>query len=536
MPTINLNKKDLINLVGKNIDDETLKDRISMLGTDLESVTKNNVTVEVFPNRPDMLSLEGFARSLSYFIGSKKELKKYKANKSNYNVELSNEVKSIRPCVSCAVIKNIKLDSSIIESLIQVQDKLHATHGRNRKKASIGVYDLDKINFPLNYTTKTKDFEFKPLETSKKHSISWILEKHKKGREFKNLLEGLERYPLWIDSKDKVLSMPPIINSEETKITEKTKNIFIDVTGTNQKCVEQILNILVTSLADRGGKIYSVNIGDKVYPNLEKNKIKISTRYINKRLGLNLTEIKIYSLLLKMGIEYKKPYAYIPCYRTDIINEIDIVEDIAIAYGYENFEPEIPNVATIAEENKFENFKNKIASLLVAHGLIETNTYNLTNKEDQTENMNIDLKLVKISNALNEDYNVLRSWMIPSLLYVLKNNKHHEYPQKIFEIGSVFTPKEKSRLGVLLTSKDANYTEVRQILDSLLNLTNFSYEIKETEHSSFVEGRVARVYIGGEAIAYIGEINPLVLENFDLDMPVVGFELNLSDLYSKLNS
>jgi phenylalanyl-tRNA synthetase beta chain len=328
--------------------------------------------------------------------------------------------------------------------------------------------------------------------------------------------------------------MPPVINSEETKVTEKTKNLFIDVTGTDQNAIEQALTIIVTSLADRGGKIYPVKIGNKKYPNLEPNKIKISPAYLSKRLGLKLTETNIYDLLQKMGLDYKKPYVLIPAYRTDILHEIDIAEEIAIAYGYENFEEEIPNVSTIAKEDEFEKFKNKIANILTGFGLIETNTYNLTSEKVQNKNMKAELKLVKIANALNEDYNVLRAWMIPSSLEVLKNNRQYEYPQKIFEIGTVFTPEEKSRVSVLISHKEANYTEARQILESLLDQLGIKYTIKETEHDSFIDGRVARVYTKDKGIAYIGEINPEVLNNFELEMPCVGFELNLSDLYKEL--
>ena len=282
MPTIKLNKKDLLNLIGKKLSDKELKDRISMLGTDLEEVNDNKITVEVFPNRPDMLSSEGFARALSSFIGLKKGLKEYKVKKSNYIVKLDKKVKLVRPYAACAVIKNVTLSEEAIESLMQVQEKLHTTHGRNREKASIGVYNLDKIEFPLTYTTKSKDFEFTPLETSKDKNLSWILENHQKGREFKHLLKNFEEYPIWLDSKNRALSMPPIINAEDTKVTKKTKNLFIDVTGKDEQAVEKALNIIVTSLVDRGGEIYSVKVGNKTYPKLEPNKIRINYSYLNR--------------------------------------------------------------------------------------------------------------------------------------------------------------------------------------------------------------------------------------------------------------
>ena len=537
MPTLTIDKKDLLELVGKKVSDERLQDRISMLGTDLEKVTKDEIEVEVFPNRPDMLSTEGFARALSSFMGIKKGLRKYKLNNSRYSVKVDKKVGKIRGEVSCAVIKNINLDEGAIKSLMQVQEKLHISHGRNRKKISIGVYDLDKIKFPLTYTTKSPSFKFIPLETQREYSLKDILIKHPKGNEFAHLLSGFNEYPIWIDSKGQVLSMPPVINSEQTKVGENTKNLFVDVTGTDKRGVEQALNILVTSLADRGGKIYSVKLNGKKCLDLGVVKLKIDIYKINKILGLELSKVEIKLLHSKMGYGSEKGKASIPCYRTDVLGQVDLAEDIAIAYGYENFKASIPNIATIAQEDKFEQFKNKITNILIGFGLLETNTYNLTSKEVQTKKMQLDekgLKLLEIENALNEEYDVMRAWMIPSLLEVIKNNKQYEYPQKIFEIGDVFTPNQKARLGVVLADKLTNYTKIKQILEYLLSTLGLSYEIRETKHNSFIGGRVGRVYTNGKAVAYLGEIHPQVLDNFDLDVPISALELNLNELFKIL--
>jgi phenylalanyl-tRNA synthetase beta chain len=534
MPTITINKQDLLKQIGKKLPDEKLKNRISMLGTDLEEVTSKEITVEIFPNRPDMLSSEGFARALSTFIGSKKGLTNYKTKSSKYEVKIDNKVNAVRPHAAVAVVKGIKFNDAAIESLMQVQEKLHSTHGRNRKKVSIGVYDLDSIKFPLTYTTKKKDFKFVPLEMKKELTLSQILTQHPKGKDYAKLLDNFEEYPIWLDANNQVLSMPPIINSEETKVTKKSKDLFIDVTGLDKIAVEKALNIIVASLADRGGKIYEVKVGNKTYPNLAPEKVKLDINYANKILGLNLTQKEVEKLLAQMGIDYKNGIAKVPSYRTDIMDQIDLVEDIAIAYGYKNFESEIPNVATIAQEDPLEKFKTKVANILVGFGLIETSTYNLTSKKNQLKKMCTKIKVVEIENALNEEYNVLRAWMIPSLLEVLKNNRHNEYPQSIFEVGNIFSPKEQSRLCVMSAHKTANYTELKQILDYLLTNLGLDYEIEEVEHDSFIQGRVGRVLVKGKKVAYMGEINPEVLTNFELEVPVSTFELNLTELFKSI--
>ncbi|MDP3916899.1 MAG: phenylalanine--tRNA ligase subunit beta [Nanoarchaeota archaeon] len=532
MPKITINKKDVLKLVGSNIPDEKLKDRISMLGTDLEYVSKDEICVEIFPNRPDLLTAEGFSRALSSFAKIKTGLRSYKVNKSGYTFKVDAKTKKVRPAVAAAVVKGIKTDDIIIKSIMDMQDKLTLTHGRNRKKVAIGIHDLSSIKFPLTYTTKQKSFRFTPLDKSNEHTLDEILETHPKGKEFAHLLKDFKEYPVWIDSNNQVLSMPPIINSEETKLKPGTKDLFIDITGTSQLAVEQALNIIVTSLADRNGKIYSVNS----FPNLNPKKIKIDIKKVNKILGLNLSSQQIKKLLEMMGMTMIGSNVIYPAYRTDILDHADIIEDIAIAYGYENFTHEIPNISTIAEEDSMHIFKEKIADICIGLGLQETLSLHLSNKEDEIVKTNASMDIIKIKNALSREYNTMRSWIVPSLLKVLKTNKHNEYPQNIFEIGKVFIKKgnniaEPVRLGIALCHNKADYTEARKILDSIISSIGLTSMYKEAEHKTFIKGRVARVSVENKEVAYIGEIHPEVLNNFEIDNPVSIIELNLTDLF-----
>ncbi|MBU3941482.1 MAG: phenylalanine--tRNA ligase subunit beta, partial [Nanoarchaeota archaeon] len=525
MPTITLDKKDVMKLVGKEIPDEKLKNRISMLGTDLEKVDDSEITVEVFPNRPDLLSEEGFARALSSFIGVKTGLRKYDVKKSLFKVNVDSSVENVRPFIRCAILKNVDLTDEAIKSLMQLQEKLHLTHGRKRRKVAIGVHDFDAIKFPLVYKAVKPDaISFVPLDMTAKMNLAEILVKHPKGKDYAFVLERLSKYPVIIDAKDNVVSFPPIINGIVTQVREKTKNLFVDVTGTDVNAVTQALNILVASLADRGAEIYSLDVGGVVSPDLKPRKMKVELNYVNKLLGLNLNEKKFVELLEKMGLGYDKE-VLIPAYRGDIIHPVDVVEAAAIAYGYENFQPEIPNLATIAEENSFEKFKTKVANILVGLGMIETNTYNITNKENLNKKMNLELGCVELSNALTKDYNVLRSWMIPSLMDVLKSNKNREFPQKIFEMGVCFKEnKEKetgveefTRLAVLISHTKANFTEIKQVLDYLFNMLGLEYKTEDTEHTSFIRGRVGRIIVDDKKLAYIGEISPEVITNWELE-------------------
>jgi len=542
MPTITLNRKIVEELVGKKLPLDKLKDRISMLGTNLEGINEKEIVVEIFPNRPDLLSEQGFARALSSFIGVKKGLRNYKSNKSGYRVVIDKSVKEVRPYTACAVVKNLKFSDERIREIIQIQEKLHVTYGRNRKKVAIGIYPLEKIKFPVNYIArKPIDIKFVPLESKDKLNGLEILKEHPAGKEYGYLLENERLFPIFIDANNEIMSMPPIINSDKTgKIVVDTTDVFIECSGFDFDVLSKCLNIIVTALADMKGELYDVELDygkKRITPDLSAERMKIDINYVNKILGLELKENEIRNLLERMGFAYNNKEVLIPSYRTDILHQIDLVEDIAIAYGYENFKEEIPKLMTVGEEDKFEIFKNKVSEILVGLGLLEISTYNITNVDIQKKRMNCDVEIVELQNALTTDYNVLRSWMIPCLLNILTKNKHYDYPQNLFDIGIVFKGekdevKEDCRLGVVLCSMKADFTRIKQVSDVLFSELGLIYEVREVEHGSFIKGRVGRVIVNGRKIAYIGEIHPSVLRNFELEMPVAAFELNLSELYN----
>ncbi|MFH1212349.1 MAG: phenylalanine--tRNA ligase subunit beta [Candidatus Woesearchaeota archaeon] len=547
MPTITLDRKEFNRLLGKAIPEEKLKDRISMLGTDLESIDSEKIVVEIFPNRPDMLSMQGFVRALKSFVGITKGLAKFEVKKSNEKIIIDGSVCKVRPYTACAIVKGLELNDQKIKDIIQIQEKLHITFGRDRKKAAIGIYPIEKIKFPIKFLAKKpEEIKFRPLDSDKEMNASEILRKHPAGKEHGHLLDGNTSFPVFVDSNNNILSMPPIINSELTgRVCEKTKNIFIECSGFDFNTLELCLSMIVTALSDMGGQIYSVDLeypkkaDNKTTPDLGPKKWEINIDNINKLLGLNLKEKDMKELLEKMGFGYDKKTVFVPAYRADIMHEVDFAEDIAIAYGYENFNEEIPDTNTIAEESAIESFKNKIAEILTGAGLLELNTYNLTNKENQTLKMKLDkMEVVEMKNSVSKEYNTLRAWLIPCLLETLKNNKQHEYPHRIFDMGAVFVKdrkeetgvREDQHLAVAIAQQDADFTKIKQILDYLMRMIDAEYKTMETRNPSFLAGRAASVVCNSKEIGFLGEISPEVLENWNLDMPVSVFEIDISGL------
>lgn len=515
-----------------------IEEKIAMFGTPLESLNDNEVEIEIFPNRPDLLSLQGYLRSFLQFLG-KGKTKEYKVKKSDYKVIVDSSVKDIRPCTACCVIKNLKFDNEKIKEIIDIQEKLHITIGRNRKKIAIGIYPLEKIKFPIRFEAKKpEDIKFVPLESEEEMTGKQILARHPAGRDYASLLEGKEKFPVFIDSNNEILSMPPIINSQKTgKITGETKEVFIECSGFDLQVLKKALNILACCFSDMGGDIYTIQVeygSKKESIDLKSEKFKIKIEDCNNLLGLELKESELKKLLEKMGYEYKNKEVFVPAYRADILHPVDIYEDVAIAYGYDKLEPELPEVQGIGEEDRKEIFKRKISEILSGLGMLETSSYALIN-EEMDKKTGIKEKAIKIKNALG-DYNLLRKNMLSSSLKILGDNVDSEYPQKIFELGLVFRENDKEETGIEEKNKlvasivSGNFTDIKQILDYLFRMLNLKYKIEEDGHESFIEGRTAKILHDGKKLGILGEIKPEVLKNWHIKMPLACLELDVDEL------
>lgn len=549
MTVLTLNRKELEKNIGKITKD--VEEKISMFGTPVESLTEKEISIEVFPNRPDLLSLQGFSRALLAFSGKKTGLRQYKvhAPEKDYKVTIDKSVKKVRPYTACAIVKNLKFTDEKIKEIIDIQEKLHLTFGRDRKKMAIGIYPLEQIKLPIKYLAKKpEEIKFQPLEFPREINGRQILSQHPAGRAYAHLLKDAEIFPIFEDANQEVLSMPPIINSDKTgKITEDTKEIFIEVSGFNLEYQKKAINMIVTALADMGGEMYAMEIHDSnkwISPDLEPEKMPFSTENINKTLGLNLAEKEIAKLLEKMGLGYEKQKensaAVIPCYRTDILHEIDLAEEVAIAYGYENFVPQIPNISTIGGEDKTSILERKISEILIGLGFLEISTYHLSTKEKQFKNIGIkefNPRMIEVLDSKTEN-NILRASLLSQSIDILSKSSDSTYPQKLFEIGRIFHTDEKSETGIReeeslcisICDENADFTEIKQVLDYITRMLDIRYEIKETEHPSFITGRCGSIIVNNKYMGILGEIAPFVLKNNKIKMPLSLLELNVEAL------
>jgi phenylalanyl-tRNA synthetase beta chain len=550
MPTIEISLEDLNKLVGRKFSGQSLAKALEYVKGEIEAIEGDRIKIEIADtNRPDLWSAEGIARELRAKYTKSKGLVQFPLKKSGLKVIVNKNLKGIRPKTVCAVVRGLKITDEVLFQIIQLQEKICENFGKGRREVALGLYNYHSISPPIHFRAYKPDaIKFTPLDFDREMDLDEILSQHPKGKEYGHLLEGRGMYPIFVDSKGNVLSMPPIINSDYSgKVTKETKDVFIECSGFDMKFLVPSLNIMVAALAERGGSIESVDVifpGERVVtPDFRSKKMMVDADHVRKLSGLDLSTKDIKDLLLKARYDVRtsedRLTVFYPAYRQDIMHEVDVIEDVIISYGYNKIEPLMPQISGAGKLTEINEFSKKIAEIMVGTGSQETMSYILSNHDNLVKKMGIlDMKAIEVDNPVSKNWCVFRTWLIPSLIEFLSNNKNREYPQKIFEIGEVVLFDENAetrsrnptKLAWTYAGNDANFTKAKQNFDFLMRNMGLRYDIEEVEHASFIPGRVGKISVAGKRVAYIGEMHPKVLDNFGIEQPVCAFEINLSDM------
>ena len=541
MPVVELSYTRLQKLVGK-VTKKQISNSLPFLGLDIESEDKDLVRIEYSPNRPDYSTDFGIALGLQGLLGIKTGSVKLCIKKSvKYSISAKPTISKIRPFVTGIIAKNGKIDDKTIKQLMTMQEDLHFGIGRKRKKSSIGIHDLDTITFPLVYTTVDRNHKFIPLNSEKEISISEILTNTEVGKNYGSLLGQSSQVPLILDANQKTVSFPPIINAAVTTVTPKTKNLFVEVTGINKADAEDMLSVVAIILQNAGFTLESIKISGakNSSPKFEAKKMIVNSSLIHQTLGLDLSTSKIISCLKKSRLDASSKgtniICTIPAFRFDIFGPMDLVEEVALGYGIQNLEPSISPSQTIGNTNPVSIQLKSLDQTMIGLGYLEALNSSLTSKRvlyDMTNRTTPETISVLDSKSL--EHTILRDSILPGLLENLSRNIHESYPQKMFETGIVFSIdnpiSEKFSFSGISAHKDANFTEIKSILQSALK-TGFGIKIetKTVTNPTFEDGHCAIVILNGKSIGVIGKIHSKIIENYKIRVPVMGFEISLSE-------
>lgn len=543
MPVVELSYSRLQKLVGAKATMKKISESLPYLGLDIEGENGDTVRVEYSPNRPDYSTDIGISLGLQGLLGIKTGLVPLRIKKSkNFSLKVDSGVRKIRPFVTGIIARDGKIDDSLLKQLIVMQEDLHSGIGRGRTKSSIGIHDLDKVGFPLRYTTIDHRHKFIPLNSKEESTISEILQDTEIGQKYGFILRTSSSFPVILDKNNETVSFPPIINAAKTTVNKDTQNIFVEITGLNKTDVENVLSVIAVILQTAGFKLESLNISGSrnSTPRLAERKNLFEPALVNKTIGRSLSSSKIVSSLkrsrLGAKIKGKRIECTIPSYRFDIFGPMDLVEETVLGFGIENIKPRVSPSEVLGEKNEISSRLKILSQSMVGLGCAEALHSSLTGHNVLYEATKRDPKNeIAVMDSKSQEHTILRDMIIPQLLDSLSKNIHEPYPQRLFEIGTVFSRNnpidETTSLACVIANKDANFSEAKAVAQSALR-SSFGITVKTmtSNQPMFEKGKNATIEVDGKTFGVIGEISNEVLENFRIRVTVAAFEISLSGL------
>jgi len=516
-------------------DRELIISRLPLLGSDIERIGEDHIDVEFFPNRPDLFSVEGVARALRGFLCRETGLPEYRVSPSGMKFTVDPGLAGIRPVIGSAVIRGVSFDEDAILSVMGLQEALHWAVGRGRSKVAIGIHDLDTVTPPFHYLASERTRKFVPLDYEQELSMEEILVHHPKGRMFSHIVENFPRFPLIVDDLDRVLSFPPIINGELTRVTTQTTNLLLDCTGTDERAVRTAVTILCTAMAETGAHIENIDIEGVRWPDLSPAVRFVRTEDCNRLLGIGLSPEELAELLQRMryGAAAEKEgmvRVEVPCYRSDIMHDWDLFEDVAIAFGYEQFPAAISPTFSIGKTHPVNQVGSLVRQVLVGFGFTEVIPFTLSNEAVMFTAMQrrVPADLLRVLHPITEEHTLLRTDLIPLLLEICQLNRHRELPQRIFCVGDVVRGLETYQKAAFVSLHPAaDFSEAYAHADAICRELALPCMVRESEDPAFIDGRRGDIIVNGKQAGVFGEIHPAVLNAFEIEHPAAALELDL---------
>ncbi|KAH0839905.1 phenylalanyl-tRNA synthetase subunit beta [Lanmaoa asiatica] len=606
MPTVAVDKADLFERLGREYTTEEFDKLCFEYGLELDEDTAEDVKEAIkkglpaerpvklisYPRRYDLLCIEGISRVLKVFLG-KAESPQYRliyppGGEGNLvTVHVHPDTQRVRPLFACAILRNLKFTPRSYASFIDLQDKLHQNIGRRRWLVSIGTHDLDTIESPFRYEARDPEaIKFVPLMKTEAYTakeLMTIYETDKHLAKYLSIIRDVPVYPIIYDQQDRVLSFPPIINSEHSKITLNTRNVFIDVTATDDTKLQIVVNMVATMFSEyceepftiEPCKIIFPNGSTRISPDIAPRTVMARASYVNSCTSLSLPTTSIAELLTRMSLapsvspDSDEIAVTVPCTRPDILHEVDIIEDVAVAYGFNNLPDIFPQTSTVAQPLEISRLVDVIRREWAMAGWVEGLPLILCSHEENFDFMNRSDPgnfAVKIANPKTLEFQVVRTSLLPGLLKTIRENRSHPLPIQLFELSDVvfkdITKERQARnerhAAAVWCSKTAGFEVVHGLLDRAMKMLEVprigkedkdkpsGYYIVEGDDSAYFPGRAATIYYRSPPITQatlnnvkeaavsrdtvigtLGVLHPSVLANFEINYPCSALEFNV---------
>ena len=579
MPTLAVEKDVLFNHLGRSFSDEEFDELCFEFGVELDEITSEReeaqksssseltdkqlaefsaavvYKIDVPANRYDLLCVEGLSRALKVFLGEM-DAPQYqvKAGSETCTVKKASTDK-IRPFVVCAILREITFTKERYESFIDLQDQLHRNLCRQRTLVAIGTHDLDTVKGPFAYDAREPTaIQFCPL-THEKRSFSGkeLLEFYETDASCKHLkpyvpiIKDSPVYPVVLDADEVVLSLPPIINGDHSKITLNTKNVFIECTATDLTKANIVLDTVVSMFSEYCAEPFTVesvkvNYQDEsgaivqsyVTPLMSTRKERAPIDFCNSLIGISLDASEMVTLCNKIQLGPARLVddetileVTVPPTRSDILHPVDIAEDIGIAYGYNNIVKHVPTTNTVGGEVPINQLGDLLREEIARAGYTEVLTHGLCSIRDNFTALRRPVTAaVSLSNPANVEYQVVRTTLLPGLLKTLQHNKSSSFTGgfRLFEISDVVLCDDKDedtetivgaknsrRICAVYAGPKSGFEIIHGLVDRIMTLTEIAPEVEYIKNSAKEDEEKFRVSREGwtYTIAELDESDPV---------------------------
>ncbi len=570
MPKIEVYRDILFERMGESLEIDELESLLSVAKAELDEVDEEVGLFKIElndTNRPDLWSTSGLARQLrSYRTGAQSgryaffSTAERKLDSADRVVRVDPNIGKYRPFVAAFAVAGKPIDEPALKDLIQTQEKLCWNFGQKRKSIAMGVYRSDLMSYPVRYRGADPDStRFVPLAESREMSLREILAEHPKGEDFGWIVADFPLFPFLEDARGDVLSFPPIINSARLGAVEVgDENLFIEMTGTDLRSLELAVSIVACDLSDSGHTIlpvktvypYDTEFGREVVsPYYFQTGVELDRSLVHGMLGEELTDDEIGEALRRMGVENSvrngRFSVVAPVYRNDFLHPVDAVEDIMIGHGVDRFDPVLPSEFTVGRLSRAERFGRVVKDIMIGMQYQEMIFNYLGSRRDFIDRMGVSGdELVQIANPMTENYEYVRNSVLPALLASESVSAHAAYPHALFEVGKIARRDDddnqgsvtRNFLGFLDADRAVGFNDVSARVRVLFYYLDLDYHPVEVDDSRFIPGRCAGIDCGGGIVGVFGEIHPAVLENWGIQMPCTGCEVDLDDLLRLCNT
>jgi phenylalanyl-tRNA synthetase beta chain len=555
MPRAVLDTERLLSLAGRPLSDSALDDLLFASKAEVEGHDGAVLTVSVTPDRLDLLSEGGLGLYLQGVLEAARGIPSYRASRTEdlaSGFEVDRSVEPLRPAIGAALVRAPKrgsLDAGLLAEAVRFQEILHATIGRDRRAASLGIYPVDRLEFPVRYSLEPMgSVRFVPLDASEAVGAVEFFHDHPMAGKYGSLGRQGDACLTLRDARGTILSLPPILNGRAAgEARAGDRDLLIEATGTRERSVAEAVGLLLVVFVAQGWSVSPVPV---VRPDgarsdgaslIGSHSVDLPSSVLRTLGGEGLTGAVVERRLAQARLG-GRPHSGgwtvdAPPWRPDLGTAVDAGEDVLLADGVRPEDGLLPPSRTRGRLRRETVFRRRFAATLLGLGLTVPHTPFLVS-ESAVARVGGEAPL-RLHNPVSAEFAYLRNRLLLSHLDVLAHNTRHGYPQRFGEVAPVVVASPGSdtggetryHAGLMIASDGAGFAGAAALVEYLLRTIDVVGVREPAEVPGVTSGRAARVRVAGEAVAELGEVAPALLTELGVPVPVAWAEVDLTALW-----